>query len=107
LGYSVEEMDAVPGGSNLGLGCGNPQAIAALNPVETVLDLGSGAGFDACLAARAVGAKGLLPSNLLNDASADLRHWPMRVKPVTSPGKAFSNKIQTEGAALKESAHAP
>ena len=77
-------MDAVPGGSNLGLGCGNPQAIAALNPVETVLDLGSGAGFDACLAARAVGAKGLLPSNLLNDASVDWRHNSMRLKPETS-----------------------
>jgi len=44
LGYSVDETGAVPEGSNLGLGCGNPQAIAALKPGETVLDLGSGAG---------------------------------------------------------------
>jgi len=48
----------VPDGANLGLGCGNPQAIAALRPGETVLDLGSGAGFDCFLAARAVGPDG-------------------------------------------------
>lgn len=58
IGYSTEEMAAVPEGANLGLGCGNPQAIAALKPGETVLDLGSGAGFDAFLAARQVGAAG-------------------------------------------------
>ena len=58
IGYSAEETGAVPEGANLGLGCGNPQAIAALKPGETVLDLGSGAGFDAFLAARQVGASG-------------------------------------------------
>lgn len=58
LGYSADEANAVPEGANLGLGCGNPQAIAALKPGETVLDLGSGAGFDAFLAARAVGKDG-------------------------------------------------
>lgn len=58
LGYSAEETGAAPKGSNLGLGCGNPQAIAALKPGETVLDLGSGAGFDSFLAARAVGPTG-------------------------------------------------
>jgi arsenite methyltransferase len=58
LGYSTEETRTVPEGSNLGLGCGNPQAIAALKPGETVLDLGSGAGFDSFLAARAVGPTG-------------------------------------------------
>lgn len=58
LGYSAEQTGTVPAGANLGLGCGNPQAIAALQPGETVLDLGSGAGFDAFLAARAVGAVG-------------------------------------------------
>ncbi len=60
LGYSDEELQAVPAGSNLGLGCGNPGAIAALAPGETVLDLGSGAGFDCFLAARQVGAAGLV-----------------------------------------------
>lgn len=58
LGYSDEELGAVPQGADLGLGCGNPQAIAALKPGETVLDLGSGAGFDCFLAARAVGESG-------------------------------------------------
>lgn len=58
IGYSAVEMAAVPEGSNLGLGCGNPQAIAALKPGETVVDLGSGAGFDAFLAARRVGPQG-------------------------------------------------
>ena len=58
LGYSNEELGAVPGGANLGLGCGNPQAIAALKHGETVLDLGSGAGFDCFLAARQVGESG-------------------------------------------------
>lgn len=58
LGYSQDELDAAPAESNLGLGCGNPQAIASLQPGEHVLDLGSGAGFDAFLAARKVGATG-------------------------------------------------
>ncbi|OYY95060.1 MAG: arsenite S-adenosylmethyltransferase [Hydrogenophilales bacterium 28-61-23] len=58
IGYSAEETAAVPEGANLGLGCGNPQAIAALKPGECVIDLGSGAGFDCFLAARAVGASG-------------------------------------------------
>ena len=46
LGYSSEEVSAVPEGANMGLGCGNPQAIASLQPGETVLDLGSGGGFE-------------------------------------------------------------
>jgi len=58
LGYSAADTNAVPEGANLGLGCGNPQAIAALKRGETLLDLGSGAGFDAFLAARAVGPSG-------------------------------------------------
>jgi arsenite methyltransferase len=57
-GYSESELAAAPDGANLGLGCGNPQAIASLQRGETVLDLGSGAGFDAFLAARAVGTEG-------------------------------------------------
>lgn len=58
LGYSDSDLSAVPEGADLGLGCGNPNAIAALKPGETVLDLGSGGGFDSFLAARAVGPTG-------------------------------------------------
>lgn len=58
MGYSRDDLAAVPEGANLGLGCGNPKAIAALRPGETVVDLGSGAGFDCFLAAREVGTTG-------------------------------------------------
>ena len=58
LGYSEEELAFAPEGANLGLGCGNPQAIADLKPGEVVVDLGSGAGFDCFLAARGVGPTG-------------------------------------------------
>lgn len=58
MGYSDAELAAIPEGANLGLGCGNPQAIAAMKPGEVVIDLGSGAGFDCFLAARAVGETG-------------------------------------------------
>ena len=58
VGYSADETNTVPEGANMGLGCGNPQAIAALSAGETVLDLGSGGGFDAFLAARQVGESG-------------------------------------------------
>ena len=58
LGYSAEELAGAPEGANLGLGCGNPQAIAALRSGETVLDLGSGGGFDCFLAAKRVGRTG-------------------------------------------------
>lgn len=58
MGYSEAELSAVPDGANLGLGCGNPQAIAAMQPGETVVDLGSGAGFDCFLAAQQVGDTG-------------------------------------------------
>jgi len=58
IGYSEEEMDSVPNGANLGRGCGNPVALASLKEGETVLDLGSGAGFDCFLASSRVGVKG-------------------------------------------------
>lgn len=58
LGYSEEEIKSVLDGANMGLGCGNPSAIAALKTGETVLDLGSGGGFDCFLAARKVGTTG-------------------------------------------------
>ena len=58
LGYTPEDLAAVPEGANMGLGCGNPQAIAALQEGETVLDLGAGGGFDCFLAAKQVGMSG-------------------------------------------------
>jgi len=58
MGYTKEDLASVPEGSDLGLGCGNPQAIAALRSGETVLDLGSGGGFDCFLAASRVGRTG-------------------------------------------------
>jgi arsenite methyltransferase len=57
-GYSAAELASLPEGANLGLGCGNPQAIAGLKPGETVVDLGSGAGIDCFLAAQKVGPTG-------------------------------------------------
>lgn len=60
IGYSDEELKTVPEGSNLGLGCGNPVALASLKEGETVLDLGSGAGFDCFLAAQKVGKTGTI-----------------------------------------------
>lgn len=58
LGYTEEDLRSIPEGANLGLGCGNPVALASLKEGETVLDLGSGAGLDCFLAAKKVGGKG-------------------------------------------------
>ena len=58
LGYTSDDLAAVPTGADMGLGCGNPKAIAALQTGETVVDLGSGGGFDCFLAAKEVGASG-------------------------------------------------
>lgn len=60
LGYTNSELTEVPDGANMGLGCGNPQAIASIEKGETVLDLGSGGGFDSFLAAKQVGSSGLV-----------------------------------------------
>ena len=68
IGYDEEQLGAVPEGANLGLGCGNPTAIDALRPGETVLDLGSGAGMDAFLAARQVGPGGRVIGVDMTDA---------------------------------------
>ncbi len=58
LGYSAEDIAALPDGANMGLGCGNPAAIAALREGETVLDLGAGGGIDCFLASKQVGPSG-------------------------------------------------
>lgn len=58
IGYSDEDLKNVPDDANLGIGCGNPTALASIKQGETILDLGSGAGFDCFLAARATGETG-------------------------------------------------
>jgi SAM-dependent methyltransferase len=58
LGYSEDDINNIPDGADMGLGCGNPRAIAGLRADEVVLDLGSGGGFDAFLAVREVGERG-------------------------------------------------
>jgi SAM-dependent methyltransferase len=68
IGYSQEEIQAAPNGANLGVGCGNPTALASLHSGEVVVDLGSGAGFDAFLAARAVGPTGRVLGVDMTDA---------------------------------------
>jgi arsenite methyltransferase len=84
LGYTAEDLAAVPEGANLGLGCGNPQAIAALKQGEIVLDLGSGAGFDCFLAAKQVGPSGrilgvdMTPAMITVDGQLDPRNFGQR-----------------------------
>ncbi|MCP3987147.1 MAG: arsenite methyltransferase [bacterium] len=68
IGYDDEQLEAVPEGANLGVGCGNPTAIDTLKPGETVVDLGSGAGMDAFLAARQVGPEGRVIGVDMTDA---------------------------------------
>jgi len=58
IGYTVEELQVLPEGANMGLSCGNPTAIAGLKPGQVVLDLGSGGGFDVFIAAKKVGVEG-------------------------------------------------
>lgn len=78
IGYTQEDIQAVPEGANLGLGCGNPVALASLKPGEVVLDLGSGAGFDCFLAAKQVGKTGKvvgvdMTAEMLDKARANAR----------------------------------
>lgn len=81
LGYSQEELSVVPDGANMGLGCGNPQAIAALKPGEVVLDLGSGGGFDCFLAARQVGEQGhVIGVDMTPEMVSKARHNAQRGK---------------------------
>lgn len=68
FGYSADELATLPEGANLGLSCGNPQSLAAIGPGETVVDLGSGAGFDCFLAAGKVGPSGRVIGIDMTDA---------------------------------------
>ena len=76
LGYSMEDLTRAPQAANMGLGCGNPVAIASLRPGETVLDIGSGGGFDAFLAAEAVGGSGRV---IGVDATPEMVHRARRL----------------------------
>ncbi|RYO93570.1 hypothetical protein DL766_003942 [Monosporascus sp. MC13-8B] len=76
FGYTEEELDGVPEGANLGLSCGNPLALARLREGETVIDLGSGAGFDVFTASKRVGATGKaigidMNKNMIDKANAN------------------------------------
>ncbi len=86
LGYTVEELQALPEGANMGLSCGNPAALAALKPGETVLDLGSGGGFDIFIAGRKVGATGRaigvdMTPEMLAKARNNIAHYRKRNRP--------------------------
>ena len=74
LGYATEELASLPEGANLGLSCGNPTALAALQRGRDVLDLGSGAGFDVFIAARKVGSRG--PGHRRRHDAGDARARP-------------------------------
>lgn len=80
LGYTVEELKALPEGANMGLSCGNPAALAALHPGEVILDLGSGGGFDVFIAGRKVGPTGRaigvdMTSDMLAKARKNITHY--------------------------------
>jgi len=83
-GYSEADTSAVPAGANLGLGCGNPIALVSLRPGEVVLDLGSGAGFDCFLAARAVGETGHV-------IGVDMTHEMLRKARVNAETGGYTN----------------
>jgi SAM-dependent methyltransferase len=80
LGYSVADLKALPDGANMGLSCGNPAALAALQAGEVVLDLGSGGGFDVFIAGRKVGATGRaigvdMTPEMLGKARRNIAHY--------------------------------
>jgi arsenite methyltransferase len=80
LGYTVEELQALPDGANMGLSCGNPAALATLQPGEVVLDLGAGGGFDIFIAGRKVGATGRaigvdMTPEMLGKARNNIAHY--------------------------------
>ena len=95
IGYSDEELKVVPEGANLGLGCGNPIALASLKPGEVVLDLGSGAGFDCFLAAKQVGKKGKvigvdMTPEMLDRARENVRKGNFENVEFYDPGQVIS-----------------
>jgi SAM-dependent methyltransferase len=98
IGYSPEDV-ATAGDANLGLGCGNPLALAAIEPGMTVLDLGSGAGFDAFLARERVGATGQVIGVDMTDDMLDLARKNAAARGVTNVEfrKGFIEKLPVGG----------
>ena len=92
LGYTAEQRAAIPAGADLGLGCGNPLAHAALKPGETVLDLGSGAGIDCFLAARELGPTGRVIGVDMTAAMLErARANATKVADASEPGERYEN----------------
>lgn len=84
IGYSEEEINSVPSGVNMGLGCGNPLPISNLSPNETVLDLGSGGGFDCFLASKKVGPTGFV-------IGVDMTHEMLRKARMAASQNGYKN----------------
>jgi arsenite methyltransferase len=90
IGYTSQDTSSVPQGANLGLGCGNPRVIASLKPGETILDLGSGAGFDCFLAAKEVGPLGsVIGVDMTPEMVAKARENARRPGPEAFPNVEF------------------
>jgi SAM-dependent methyltransferase len=91
LGYSEQELAQVPAGADLGLGCGNPTALASLEPGEVVVDLGSGAGIDCFLAAQRVGPDGrVIGVDMTHEMLERSRRPPRAASPTSSSGSVRS-----------------
>ena len=86
FGYSAEDLASIPQEANLGVSCGNPLALANLREGETVIDLGSGAGFDVFLAARKVGEKG-------RAVGVDMNEVCMSINSILKYGRLFEKRL--------------
>jgi arsenite methyltransferase len=103
VGYSAAELATLPEGANLGLSCGNPTALAELEPGEVVLDLGSGAGMDAFLAAQRVGPEGHVHGvDMTKEMLAKARHNAAEFKRRTGLGNVTFHQGQIEAIPLPD-----
>ncbi len=103
VGYSAEQLAAIPEGANLGLSCGNPTALAGLKPGEVVLDLGSGAGLDVFIAAAKVGAAGHVHGvDMTEEMVAKARHNAVAFRRRTGLGNVTFHHAQIEAIPLPD-----
>lgn len=103
VGYSSEQLAAIPEGANLGLSCGNPTALAGLQPGEVVLDLGSGAGLDAFIAAAKVGPSGQVHGvDMTKEMVAKARHHAAAFRRRTGLGNVTFHHAQIEAIPLPD-----